>query len=1186
MATCTAITSGDDNAAGTWSGGLIPSTTFAGTRTTSSGPTAIGATSIPVSAAAQVVTAGKWLMVAGEYYRVATGVAGGSAGNIVIDAPGLRVVVTSGATISVDMVDDQVVIPHPGTNKLGSGTQYTTDSAGYAIGATSINLITGTGTILAGECVQFGSDPEYYKVQTTLTAGVLVLTAPGLTTAIPAAPTAVVNAGYVVTWVSANKPVGNDTFNISTLLSNGIAVSGTLKFASTGSPTMICRGTVFIDPLGGTIDLGPTARPTPNGTIRTMVLNDSATLSTGKHGITISNTFSGSYRFMANGRQIKRNAKLTAIATAGQNQITVSDSTGWAIGDPIVIQSDTTDTSRKLRTTLVSGSHPTWTLADNINFTRQANTNVGNLGGNVVFKSYDKQFPAFINLFRSSASCKIIPDIKSGVRLEGIGAASVTGLSFTGLGVCSYADVVLSGIASEWIGTPTLSASATGAISLAGGNIGRVLLQNSALNCPSTSAVHALQIAFSAEGSTSDVVIYDSASGVATISSGPSDFTFSGDVNARVSSIVAGVSALKVDQATLNSFGAGGVAAITPTNGYAVITNSKIDNPNRLIETGNFTPFKVQLTNVTLLNGALTGSYSGVSVQGRDAGALINGINGDPGDCRDNNGWRYCTTDATTRRHGTQSVKIQPLVANTAAIYVFKIPAVAGVAQVIKGSLRFDAAYGATNPPVIALSGQGVTASYTCSAVADAWDDFTLSFTPASTGDITVTITVQSASTTGYAWLDGVYHYPMIQAVRHWGYQWLPQAAQLVDTRITLTEAAALALPVSVNRGASTVNITGSVTPSQALQAMLADLAQTANNAVPVHVTGDGSTFATTHTVVLSGSGAVSGPYTDATGLHVSITSSALDAGTLVQVWDVVAATELYIGTPSGAMSLPIVYPGADKTLRLRAMQCGAASASRFAEQLGTLTSAGASFLVTQTPDTVYAANAIDGSTVTGITIDDTPMRFVLAGRTSISWAEIYAYETWWLSTVAGMRDDGRIITAIDPANYVLEGFQLRNDNPGGAPITLTGGWGRDSVTGQTITLIDTTGGPIFAAPDAVIAYGQSAATPAEIWSHTSRTLTSDPGAAGHAATQAAIAALPAPPSAAAVASATRTELAPELAATLQARDLAEADEIFTPGTAAGTGLLSFKRRGTAVDLIPAKTISGTSQAEASGATQ
>lgn len=313
---------------------------------------------------------------------------------------------------------------------------------------------------------------------------------------------------------------------------------------------------------------------------------------------------------------------------------------------------------------------------------------------------------------------------------------------------------------------------------------------------------------------------------------------------------------------------------------------------------------------------------------------------------------------------------------------------------------------------------------------------------------------------------------------------------------------------VAFNHIAHTITIISAVSPIQVASAYQDDLSQLANMALPEFLTCDGVTFSTTYTVVLSGAGAITGSYTDAAGLHVSVTSSALDAGTLVQIWDVASATELYVGVPSGALSLPIVYPGADKTLRLRAMQCGATSASRFVEQLGTLTSAGASFLVTQAPDQVYASNAIDGSTVTGVTIDDTLMRFVLAGRTSISWAEIYAYETWWLSTVAGMRDDGRIITAIDPANYVLAGCRLRNDNPGGVPITITGGWGRDSVTGQTITLIDTTGGPIFAAPDAVIAYGQSAATPAEIWSHASRTLTADPGAAGHAATQAAIAAV------------------------------------------------------------------------------
>ncbi|WP_230371033.1 P22 phage major capsid protein family protein [Paludibacterium denitrificans] len=37
----------------------------------------------------------------------------------------------------------------------GSGASYTTDTAGYAVGATSINLITGTGTILSGNTITF-----------------------------------------------------------------------------------------------------------------------------------------------------------------------------------------------------------------------------------------------------------------------------------------------------------------------------------------------------------------------------------------------------------------------------------------------------------------------------------------------------------------------------------------------------------------------------------------------------------------------------------------------------------------------------------------------------------------------------------------------------------------------------------------------------------------------------------------------------------------------------------------------------------------------------------------------------------------------------------------------------------------------------------------------------------------------
>lgn len=77
-------------------------------------------------------------------------------------------------------------------SSLGTGVGYTTNTTGYAIGATSIGLITGTGTIIAGDTVRFFGDGTYYTVGTGITApGTLVLAGTGLQKAIPASATAV-----------------------------------------------------------------------------------------------------------------------------------------------------------------------------------------------------------------------------------------------------------------------------------------------------------------------------------------------------------------------------------------------------------------------------------------------------------------------------------------------------------------------------------------------------------------------------------------------------------------------------------------------------------------------------------------------------------------------------------------------------------------------------------------------------------------------------------------------------------------------------------------------------------------------------------------------------------------------------------------------------------------------------------
>lgn len=77
------------------------------------------------------------------------------------------------------------------TPTKGTGASYTTDTAGYAIGATTITLITGTGTVLAGDSVTFAGDTNRYIVATgTAAAGAITLAQPGLKVAIPTSATA------------------------------------------------------------------------------------------------------------------------------------------------------------------------------------------------------------------------------------------------------------------------------------------------------------------------------------------------------------------------------------------------------------------------------------------------------------------------------------------------------------------------------------------------------------------------------------------------------------------------------------------------------------------------------------------------------------------------------------------------------------------------------------------------------------------------------------------------------------------------------------------------------------------------------------------------------------------------------------------------------------------------------------
>lgn len=235
--------------------------------------------------------------------------------------------------------------------------------------------------------------------------------------------------------------------------------------------------------------------------------------------------------------------------------------------------------------------------------------------------------------------------------------------------------------------------------------------------------------------------------------------------------------------------------------------------------------------------------------------------------------------------------------------------------------------------------------------------------------------------------------------------------------------------------------------------------------------------------------------YTDVTGVgrsipvvtNQSVTISGAVAGSRIQIYDLTSNTELYNGTPTFPYTWTdsMVY-AADREIRLRVSYVNGTSAKKFIDQvIGTATELdyAIGFLVAQEDDPTYNGNAIDGSTVTDITIDDGLMLLEI-NAADVTWPNIYAYEMYWLFTSAGIQDLGQSITSPDTANYLMDSDVLKLKNISGSYTKITGGWGRDITTGDPLDIIDFTGDPLFGSPPHVVAYATgSGVTPGDVTS-------------------------------------------------------------------------------------------------------
>jgi hypothetical protein len=246
--------------------------------------------------------------------------------------------------------------------------------------------------------------------------------------------------------------------------------------------------------------------------------------------------------------------------------------------------------------------------------------------------------------------------------------------------------------------------------------------------------------------------------------------------------------------------------------------------------------------------------------------------------------------------------------------------------------------------------------------------------------------------------------------------------------------------------------------------------------------------LATTGTVTIELAAGDTQPTFDSAGATVvflqpiptqSVTVSNGVAGTLLLIQDVTDSANpitLYLDSPASfphTWTDPSPYV-ADRDIRVRAAFQSGATAKIFVDELigtSTNTALALAYRLNQVDDTVYISNAIDGSTVTDVVIDDAAL-LIEVDTGTISWDLLYAFEVHWLATAAGIVDEGRIITAIDAANYVFEGpWKIKNVSSPSVPLVISGGYGRSKVDGTTATLIDTTGGTVFSNPDQVIAF-------------------------------------------------------------------------------------------------------------------
>jgi hypothetical protein len=182
---------------------------------------------------------------------------------------------------------------------------------------------------------------------------------------------------------------------------------------------------------------------------------------------------------------------------------------------------------------------------------------------------------------------------------------------------------------------------------------------------------------------------------------------------------------------------------------------------------------------------------------------------------------------------------------------------------------------------------------------------------------------------------------------------------------------------------------------------------------------------------------------------------SNVEAGSTLQLFNVTQDIEIenlvVSGTAGTKVNASGTYATAEAvpsdTIRLRiTCQAGANALLPF-ETVGVATASGASFRADQQPDSIYNANNIDGSSISGITLtpDYTNIQIDLDDQEApyeLSAQAIYNYYSYLITTPQGIANFYGAITPVDQMNYRINAsvVPLKIQNTGSTDVVLNGG--------------------------------------------------------------------------------------------------------------------------------------------------